>query len=187
MPSNVWTLTGIKLKTALETQERAIMEKEVIISIHGVQTDPDGSDEVVDFVTKGSLGGSLEQGYYLTYMESELTGLEGTTTTFQIGQDQITMLRKGNLNSSMVFKEGERHVSLYDAGFGGFMLGVNTHKVRADIGNSGGDMELRYAIEVENTVIGENAFHIQVRDPAVSSARQKERDDSGSALYSGGL
>ncbi len=163
------------------------MEKEVIISIHGVQTDPDGSDEVVDFVTKGSLGGSLEQGYYLTYMESELTGLEGTTTTFEIEQDQITMLRKGNLNSAMVFKEGERHLSLYDMGFGGFMLGVNTHKVRADIGSNGGDMELRYAIEVENTVIGENAFHIQVRDPAASSVRPQGIDTSGAAAYSGGL
>ena len=163
------------------------MEKEVIISIHGVQTDPDGSDEVVEFVTRGSLGGSRERGYYLTYMESELTGLEGTTTTFQIEEDKITMLRKGNLNSSMVFREGERHVSLYDAGFGGFMLGVNTHKVRSDIGNDGGDMELKYAIEVENTVIGENAFHIQVRDPALPAAAPGGMGSGEPAAYSGGL
>jgi len=163
------------------------MEKEVIISIHGVQTDPDGSDEVVDFLTKGSLGGSLEQGYYLTYKESELTGLEGTTTTFQIEPGQVTMLREGNLNSSMVFREGERHVSLYDAGFGGFMLGVNTHRVRADIGHEGGEMELRYAIEVENTVIGENAFHIQVRDPALPTFRPKEVLPNGPSIYHGGV
>ena len=163
------------------------MEKEVIISIHGVQTDPDGDNEVVEFVTRGSLRGSLEQGYYLTYMESELTGLEGTTTTFQIEQDQITMLRKGNLNSAMVFREGERHISLYDAGFGGFMLGVNTHKARADIGSNGGNMELQYAIEVENTVIGENAFHIQVRDPALPAVTPENMSTGDPAVYSGEL
>lgn len=177
-------MTAIK-EYALETgQKGASMEKEVIISIQGVQTDPDGGDEVVEFVTRGSLGGSLEQGYYLTYMESELTGMEGTTTTFRIEGDQVTMLRKGSLNSSMVFREGERHLSLYDMGFGGFMLGVNTRRVWSDIGSEGGNMELRYTIEVENTVIGENAFHIQVRDPALSPAMSGERGAGGPAIHS---
>lgn len=143
------------------------MEKSVIISIYGTQTDPDGIDEAIELVTQGSLSGNLEQGFHLSYQESELTGLEGTTTTFCIGEDQITMLRTGSLNSEMVFREGERHVSLYETGFGGLMIGVNTQKAWADIGQDGGSMELRYMVEVENTVVGKNTFRIQVRDPAL--------------------
>lgn len=141
------------------------MEKSVIISIQGKQTDPEGSDEVIEFVTCGSLSGNPEQGFCVTYQESELTGLEGTTTSFQIEDQQITMLRTGSLNSEMVFQEGQRHISLYDTGFGDFMIGVNTQRARASIGQDGGSMELRYMIDVENTVIGSNTFRIQVKNP----------------------
>ena len=143
------------------------MEKSVIISIQGTQTDPDGSNEVIEFVTCGSLSREGEQGYHVSYEESELTGLDGTTTTFCIGEDHITMRRTGNLNSEMVFREGERHISLYETGVGGFMIGVNTQKAWSDMGSDGGNLELRYVIDVENTVIGQNAFRIQVKNPTL--------------------
>lgn len=149
------------------------MEKSVIISIHGIQTDPNGIDEEIELVTQGSLSGDREQGFHLSYQESELTGLEGTTTTFCIGEDQITMLRTGSLNSEMVFREGARHFSLYDTGLGGLMIGVNTQKAWAHIGQDGGDMELRYVVEIENTVVGKNTFRIQVRDPALPTLEHK--------------
>lgn len=144
------------------------MEKSVIISIQGTQVDTEGEREVIEFVTKGSLEGNQEDGYALFYEESELTGMEGTVTTFQIGKEQITMLRSGSVNSEMIFQEGQRHVSLYDTGFGGLMIGVNTQKAQANLGKDGGSVELRYVIEVENTVVGENSFHIQVREPGAT-------------------
>ena len=59
------------------------MEKPVIISIRGVQTLEEGQEDVMELVTQGIL--RQEEGELsLTYLESELTGLEGTTTTFHI-------------------------------------------------------------------------------------------------------
>lgn len=55
--------------------------------------------------------GRLEQdgnSYTLSYQESELTGLEGTLTTFQVEPDRVTLLRVGEFNSQMVFQEGRR-------------------------------------------------------------------------------
>lgn len=141
------------------------METEVIISIQGTQTDPDGGKETVELLTRGSLTDDETGTYRLSYRESELTGLEGTTTTFCIGNEQIAMLREGTLNSEMIFRTGERHVSLYDTDVGGFMLGVKTQYVRAEIGQDGGSLELRYDIDVENTIIGRNSFHIEVKRP----------------------
>lgn len=140
------------------------MEKSVIISISGTQTDPEGVDEQIEFLTFGSLKENEKQGYSLTYEESELTGMDGTTTTFEIEKDRITMQRTGSLNSEMVFQEGERHVSLYDTGFGGLMISVRTKKAWADIGQNGGSMELFYRVEVENRMVGENRFHIKVQE-----------------------
>lgn len=141
------------------------MKKDVIISIRGTQTDESGKSEVMEFVTQGNLMGNLEDGYHLTYQESELTGLEGTTTTFRIEKDRITMLRTGNMNSEMVFEEGKRHLSLYETPMGGLMIGVNTRYAKTDIGQDGGNLEVRYSVEIDNALIGENCFEIQVRNP----------------------
>ena len=88
-----------------------------------------------------------------------------TPTTFRIGKDRITLTREGTLNSEMVFQEGEKHVSLYETPYGGLTLGVRTRKARSDLSMAGGDLEIRYALEVDDEKIGENSFFIQVREP----------------------
>jgi len=136
----------------------------VIISIRGVQSTSPGEEDVMELVTQGVLE-SGEGEFTLTYRESELTGLEGTTTTFRISKDKITLTRQGTLNSEMVFQEGKEHVSLYETPYGGLTLGVKTRKARSDLALTGGDLEIRYALEVDNEKIGENSFFIQVREP----------------------
>ena len=114
------------------------MEKPVIISIRGVQSLEPGEEDVMELVTQGVLRQEEGEGFSLSYLESELTGLEGTTTTFRIAPDRITLRREGTLNSEMIFQEGQKHVSLYETPYGGLMLGVNTHRAKADLGTAGG-------------------------------------------------
>jgi len=147
------------------------MEKPVIISIRGVQTTAPGEEDVMELVTQGTLANSGEDELTLSYRESELTGLEGTVTTFRIGKDRITLKREGALNSEMVFQEGQEHVSLYETPYGGLTLGVKTRKARSDLSPTGGDLEIRYDLAVDDEPIGENSFYIQVREPADSAVQ----------------
>lgn len=139
------------------------MEKPVIISIRGTQESAPGEKDVMELVTQGTLAGEAGD-YALSYLETELTGLEGTTTTFFIKPDKITLRREGTLNSEMIFQVGQKHVSLYQTPYGGIMMGVNTKKAFSDIDTTGGDLSIRYIMEVENQRVSENAFEIHVRD-----------------------
>ena len=105
-----------------------------------------------------------DEGYTLTYQESQLTGLEGTLTTFQIEPDRVTLLRVGEVNSQMVFEEGRRHLSMYDTPYGALSIGVNTRRMRSDLSASGGSIEIDYAIEIDHALAGQNLFRIQVRE-----------------------
>ena len=67
----------------------------------------------------------------------------------------------------MIFEEGQKHFSLYETPFGGLMLGVNTHRAKALIGEGGGSLSIRYALEADSQLIGENAFEIQVTEPTL--------------------
>ena len=138
------------------------MEKPVIISIRGVQSLEPGEEDVMELVTQGVLRQEEGEGFSLSYLESELTGLEGTMTTIQVEGE-------GTLNSEMIFQEGQKHVSLYETPYGGLMLGVNTHRAKADLGTAGGRLSIRYALEVDSQPIGENSFEIQVTEPHLTA------------------
>ena len=142
------------------------MDKSVIISIRGVQTLNDDPPEVIELVTEGRLMDCGDAGYTLSYQES---GLEGTLTTFQVEPDCITLMRMGEFNSQMVFQPGRRHFSMYDTPYGALSIGVNTKKMRADLDENGGEIEIDYAIEIDHAVAGENTFRIDVREkgPAI--------------------
>ena len=99
----------------------------------------------------------------LTYEETELTGMAGTTTTVRIRDGRVTLLRTGAVNSQMIFEEGKQHTSLYATMFGDMSIDIQTSRLRHNITERGGVMEIRYTIAVEHTVTGRNCFKIRVR------------------------
>lgn len=141
------------------------MEQSVVISIKSTQK-PTGADrDEMELVTQGMLYGDEEEGYTLTYEETKLTGLEGTTTTFLVRPDNITLIRVGTINNEMIFKVGEKHMSLYQTPYGGIMFGVNTRKAEADLSEKGGHIFIRYLMEMEHETVSENSFEIKVSNP----------------------
>ena len=139
------------------------MTDNVIISIKGKQLYAEGGPDEVELVTAGTLKRDGADGYTVTYQESELTGLEGTTTRLHIGKGRATLLREGSVNSQMVFEEGRRHLSMYETPYGALSIGVSTKRMRSTLGESGGDVEIDYAIEIDNLIAGQNLFRMSVK------------------------
>ena len=138
------------------------MEKEVVISIKGMQKYEGALPDAMELVTKGRLAREGES-YTLSYQESELTGLEGTTTTFEVRGSQVILSRTGGVNSQMVFEEGKQHTSLYETPFGELAIDIQTSRLRHSLTERGGLMDLQYSISVDHSVTGRNAFRIRVR------------------------
>ena len=149
------------------------MEKEVVISIKGVQKYEGTAPDTMELVTKGRLS-RVGESYTLSYQESELTGLEGTRTTLRIEGERVVMLREGELNTQMIFEEGQRHLSLYETPYGTMSIGVRTWSLFVEMDSSGGELEMDYAVEVEHSIAGRNTFRIEVRE--VSSKKGREND-----------
>ena len=142
------------------------MRDNVIISIKGRQINDNGPDEM-ELVTEGRMICN-DKGVLVSYQESELTGLQGTTTMLRINGPVVTLLREGTVNSQMVFEEGRRHLSMYETPYGSMSVGIHTRRVKNTIGELGGDLEIDYAIEIDNFTVGRNYFTMNVkRDTAL--------------------
>ena len=148
------------------------MEKQVVISIKGMQKYVDTDPDVIELVTEGRLIRQGKDDYILSYRESELTGLDGTETTIHVEGEQVTLVRTGEFNTQMVFQEGRRHLSMYNTPYGAMAVSVNTRHMYAELDEGGGDIEVDYNIEIDHAVAGRNIFQIKVTQASGTALKQ---------------
>lgn len=134
----------------------------ILLSIRGEQYFDDVDPDATELMTEGTLemtGG----GMVLSYQETALTGMEGTRTTFAVNGPQVILTRMGSVNSQMVFEEGRQHTSLYETPYGELAVDIQTSRLRHNLTERGGVMEIKYSIAVEHTLTGRNCFKIRVK------------------------
>ena len=139
------------------------MKQNVMLSICGHQHYVDQEPDTIELVTEGTLE-FRDGGWDICYQESELTGLKGVNTTFRIEGDTITLTRDGGLASQMVFQEGQFHESLYQTEFGfAMMITVCASRVKWQLTQQGGAVDIVYAIEIENSAAGVIDYHLDIK------------------------
>ena len=134
----------------------------VMLSIRGEQYFDGIDPDATELMTEGTMT-LTENGMVLAYEETALTGMEGTTTRFQIRGPRVILTRSGTVISQMVFEEGRQHTSLYETPFGELSVDIQTSVLKHNLTERGGLMEIKYSIAVEHTVTGRNCFKIRVR------------------------
>ncbi|MBR4131905.1 MAG: DUF1934 domain-containing protein [Oscillospiraceae bacterium] len=138
------------------------MKQNVLILIRGTQTTPGSEPETIELTTAGVMEREGET-VTLSYQESPLTGLAGTTTVFRVEPGKITLERTGAVESVMEFVEGQVGESLYRIEEGALLLRVLAKKMDVDLQEDHGVLHLCYAIEIENTPMGTIDYHITVK------------------------
>ena len=98
--------------------------------------------EVLELVTDGILE-DFGDHWVLSYEETELTGMAGTTTTFTVAGPRVVLTRSGSVNSQMVFEEGKQHTSLYETPFGELSIDIQTSRLLHNLTERGGLMEIK--------------------------------------------
>ncbi len=140
-----------------------MMEKQIILFVRGEQTYDAVAPEVTELSTEGVMTIDGEE-ITLTYQESEITGMEGTTTRFTVRGDTVVLERTGTIVSRMEFTRGERSSSLYETPWGTMVVDISTTKLTHRITERGGVMEIAFTIAVNHQVTGENRFKVRVKE-----------------------
>ena len=136
--------------------------KKVILSIRGQQKYQDQDPDIIELVTEGTMD-FRDGGWDISYQESDLTGMEGVTTTFRVEPGKVTLIRSGRLKSTMIFEQGVAYDTLYQMEFGALMMRIKASQVLFDIVEDGGFIDIVYDIEIENTAAGVVDYHLDIR------------------------
>lgn len=138
------------------------MERDVLITIKSSQSLEGEVAEPAELISLGtySCSGDVQR---FSYMESELTGLEGTRTAFEVRPDEVVMTRTGSVTSRMVYRKGKKHHFMYDTPYGTLNLGLNTHLIESELDEAGGSLRIEYDLDFENALLSHNKFSITIK------------------------
>lgn len=143
--------TKIKITTAqTDYKGKSIFERMAEeLCITDTFSDMDGSGTV-----ETSLIGTakiINNKYILTYEETEASGMDGVKTELSFAVDspkEIYLVRSGEVNSSMYFNEGKRHMCVYNTGIMPFEICTYTRSIDNRLIEDG-YLEIVYIIEIK--------------------------------------
>ncbi len=133
--------------------------KNVLISLKGFNNEK----QQLEFITEGKLF-SKKNYYYVTYQESEMTGMEGTTTTIKIKDKEVSLIRHGSVTSNFIFQEGISNTSLYKTEFGEFTIAITAKKINVNMSETGGVIEMDYLLELLDGNNSNNKFYMTIKE-----------------------
>lgn len=139
------------------------MEKQVLITVNSVIDDSSGETDKMCFITEGTLSKENDD-FVVSYEESEVTGLDGTTTTLRVGKDSVTLTRHGSVDSMMLFEVGKTHLTDYDTSYGSVTLGITAKNLDVEFSESGGNIKVDYILEYNRAYGGKNSLDVSVRE-----------------------
>lgn len=121
------------------------MDKKAIVSITSVQ---DIQDEAIEVVTPGRF--YLEDDKFIVvYEETEISGMNGTTTKITIHNDKVILSREGSTSANMEFQKSLQHVSMYKTPYGLLDMKIKTNDIYIAVNENGGEVKIKYTITIE--------------------------------------
>jgi uncharacterized beta-barrel protein YwiB (DUF1934 family) len=122
-----------------------LMKKKAIISVSSKQKSDE--EDVIEVVTPGDFY-KKDGCYYAVYKETEISGMEGTTTTLKISNDKFSLIRIGSTTAKMEFDKKNESLSMYNTPYGTLELKIETRDLNIDIDDGGGDIQINYSLTV---------------------------------------
>lgn len=104
-------------------------------------------EDLIEVISPGIFE-NIEGGYRTVYEETEISGMEGTTTTIYIYEGKVILEREGSTSTKMIFSLDEPSVSLYNTPYGMLELTISTEELNVDINENGGEIYIEYDMAV---------------------------------------
>lgn len=101
----------------------------------------------------------------LSYLESELTGMNGSRTSVSFDYKNpgvVSMIRTGSVSTVLIFEEGKRNICAYNTELMAFEICINTFKVTNNLSLDGGDIDIKYTVEFRGATTEHAHVHLKV-------------------------
>lgn len=148
--------------------------KTVTLKITGKHIHENVEEDQLELVTEGTLQKS-EGRIYLTYDESEFTGMQGCETRLTLADGIVKMTRHGEavgIDTEICFEKGKRYSGYYDTPYGPIEMEVLTNELINTVNaEKGGRVDIDYDISLKGLSEGRSRLNIEVKNGGTEDAQ----------------
>ena len=135
------------------------MSKAVLLNIKSDIVQNDEKDQI-EFSSDGTYYEKNNK-KYLSYDETELTGMVGSRVVLIIHKEHLEMHRFGTTKAKMVFKLGKTTKTNYKTPYGLFKMEVITHQLVVNLKE--GRIKIDYDLNIKGLSEGHNKLIINIK------------------------
>lgn len=122
----------------------------------------DGEIGKVEMMTRGKYY-EKNNATFLVYDESEISGMEGSTTTLKIEDQKVMMKRFGSNESRLIFEKGIKHKNVYKTMYGNMDMEVLTEKIEMERKDEKlKRIKLKYKLKVSQNQQMKNELELEI-------------------------
>lgn len=140
------------------------MDKEVLVSVKGLQFTVGDSDEQRLETIVPALYYRKNNSHYVIYDEV-MEGFEETTRNMIKVQDSmVEVMKKGLINAHMVFEQNKVNITNYATPFGDIMIGIDTEEIQVKEQTDRISVHVNYSLEANYAHMADCRFEIKITD-----------------------
>jgi len=150
-----------------------------VITISGEQVSPLGDDdrESFELITEGAYKRARSGRSVISYFDTEAVGADvQSETSFTVETDRVILKRASWLGAEMIFDETEKSLFLYSTPFGTMTMGVRTESIKRELNAKGGDLFIKYSLDLNDMVVTHNSFKINVRGENTKKKNDRKKN-----------
>lgn len=136
------------------------MSKKALISITSHYKAKE--NDIIEVQTPGEYF-KKDDKYYAEYEETEISGMEGTTTILEINPEKVVLMREGTTTAKMEFEKNNKYTTLYNTPYGALELIISTRNIKVDIDDNGGNIYIDYDMSVAGQASHNTELSINIK------------------------
>ena len=140
------------------------MDKDVLVSVAGLQFGNDPAGEKIEIITPGSYY-RKNNSHYVLY--DEVTGQdEITKNVVRFDGNVLTISKRGFTNVEMIFEENKRNMTNYVTPYGTLLVGIDTDKVDIRESEDSINIDIDYALDINYEHLADCKIKMEIRNSA---------------------
>ena len=139
------------------------MNKDVWVSVAGLQFSGSGEEEKIEILTPGSYYRKKDQ-HYVLYDEVVEGSDEITKNTVKFDGDMLTISKRGFTNVEMIFEENKRNMTNYVTPYGSLLVGIDTDRIDIREGDDIINIDIDYALDVNYEHLANCKIKMEIRN-----------------------
>ncbi len=144
------------------------MNRDVLVSIKGLQFDPEGDQGEIETITPGQYY-KKNNSHYLLFEEAMEGFSEITSNKMKWNENSLDLMKKGVVNVHMIFEKNQKNMTDYRTPFGNIIIGIDTNNINVIETENKINVDVDYALEVNYEHLADCKISVEIknRDQAV--------------------